>query len=128
MVSFSQPANAEKNVQQKPAASRKKIRLTDKELLERMDGSNERMSVADLVRVARGAAMILDALWDKFERSEQVGNIASGLADALLLACDEADFSYFQSPGEIAHTLRPHLLKAVLAKEIRKITRKGGRE
>jgi hypothetical protein len=121
VVSFSQPGSGKRDVQQKPLAGRKYSQLTGEEVLDRIDGHNKTEAVADLVRVARGTAMILDALWDKFERSKQVGNIASGLADALMIACDRADFNYFQSSGEIAHTLSPNELKAVLAKEIRNI-------
>lgn len=111
----------------RPKRTRRR-RLTERELLERIDDGTEKQSIRDLVRVGRGAAMILDSLWEGFKSAEndRIANIATGLAEALFIACDEADFNYFQSPGEIAKTLEPRKLQAVLNQEIRR-TRKGER-
>ena len=77
--------------------------LLDSLTLHTVDGCGPREAVEELLAVARGSAMILHALFDSLS-DKGCETIADGISQSLLLACDQVEFKYFKSPGELAMT------------------------
>ena len=78
--------------------------------------------VQRLLEAARGVSLILDSLSER-DAIEDVNNILIGLASALRLAAEECAVAYFRSAGDVARTLDPTVLTALLKKEIERISR-----
>jgi hypothetical protein len=99
-------------------------RLEGQELLDSLtrfptvDGP--RQAIEELLAIARGSAMILHALFDSLS-DKGFETIADGISQALLLACDQVEFKYLKSPGELAMTLNKKILIALLEKKVREL-------
>ena len=76
--------------------------------------------VQRLLEAAHGVCLILESLSDR-DVIEDV-NIFSGLASALRLAAEECAVAYFRSPGDVARTLDPKVITALLEREIKRIS------
>jgi hypothetical protein len=94
--------------------------LLDSLTLHTVDGCGPREAVEELLAVARGSAMILHALFDSLS-DKGCETIADGISQSLLLACDQVEFKYFKSPGELAMTLNKKILIALLEKKVREL-------
>jgi hypothetical protein len=77
-------------------------------------------AVQDLLQTARGASLILWSLCEKQNEDVAWSDIVSGLSSALKVAADYVDAVYFARPGEVADTLKPQILAALLKKELAK--------
>jgi len=99
----------------------KRDRLTPDQRLEQFADDNDLQVVNDLLSIARGAGMILDALHDTFSEKSDLAIITAGLSDALFHAADRADLEIYQSAGELVRTLKPEMKAALLRRELRKL-------
>lgn len=86
--------------------------------LDDVDPRDQRWAVLNLLYASRGVSLILESLSDHGEQIEHIGILISGLASALQIAADNVDATYFQSAGQLATTLTPRTLSALLKIEL----------
>ncbi len=96
--------------------------------LDNVDDSQRDTAVQNLLHAARGASLILWSLSDKERKDIDWGAITSGLYAALRVAADYVDANYFASAGELAETLEPEILAAVLRKKLKRVEAKMAEE
>lgn len=106
-----------------PKPSRKKQNSAEKRLATITEAEKWK-AVEKLAGIARGSALILGNLWEDLDdlRWQQV---ASGLSEVLREYADEVDVICFQSAGDLAHSVYPDLLAAVLKKEIVRLRKRA---
>ena len=75
--------------------------------------------VQRLLEASHGVCLVLESLSERDEIQDV--NILVGLASALRLAAEECAAAYFRSAGDIARTLEPQVITALLEREIERI-------
>jgi hypothetical protein len=96
--------------------------------LDDVDDCQRNTAVQNLLQTARGSSLILWSLCEKESQDCDWSSIVSGLQAALKVAADDVDATYFASAGELADTLSPKILAALLKKKLKRVEAKMAEE
>jgi hypothetical protein len=80
-------------------------------------------AVQNLLQTARGVSLILWSLVEKQNEALDWSDIAGGLSTALRVAADQVDAVYFARAGELAETLEPEILAALLKDKLARMAK-----
>lgn len=88
--------------------------------LDTVDEDEQDSAVQNLLHAAHGVCLVLNSLSDD-PHTENLEGILSGLASVLRCSADQVYLRYFRSAGDLAGTLDPRVLTALLKGELGKV-------